>query len=507
MKKIIFCLSIIIAIIITIVLTFFIILNHKNISVNMQEDIWKWPEEIPVENAVEEGCFVIDNVNQKIYNKNVLNRFVKNTSKNSLNRIPDKIKIVVYNMSNEPAVYDLEYKIYENTYINEYKETVKKSGYILITDNSRINSMESRLSYEEQIEYHKIKTNDNIPASIYGINLIENQESRTATIVLSVYTQIMANNDETLPYKDIEIANYGLDWEIIDKKQYQSICSYNNPIVPTGFKKVETENASWKLDEDGNPIGWNKGLVIEDENKNQFVWVPVKNKDFGKFNTQINSLMDEEKQEEIEQIEKYQGFYIARYEAGVTEEMQKTMNNISKETNDIEGIPVSKKDVIPWNYISLKNAKKNAQKMINNEEVRSDLVTTRQWLYIMKWLDSTGYNIDNPKEYGNFVDSRFEFTGYYSIDYGKNYEYGENKTKQTYNMILSTGASERNITNNIYDIAGNLIEYTDGYVPDRGYYSVGGHFDTTSGYGIDSPKLIGVFPLEKLGFRVVLYMK
>ncbi len=34
--------------------------------------------------------------------------------------------------------------------------------------------------------------------------------------------------------------------------------SYNNPIVPEGFKKVESALASWKLDEDGKPLGWNK---------------------------------------------------------------------------------------------------------------------------------------------------------------------------------------------------------------------------------------------------------
>lgn len=31
--------------------------------------------------------------------------------------------------------------------------------------------------------------------------------------------------------------------------------------------------------------------------------------------------------------------------------------------------------------------------------------------------------------------------------------------KQEYNMILSCGATDRNMTNNIYDLAGNLREY------------------------------------------------
>ena len=50
------------------------------------------------------------------------------------------------------------------------------------------------------------------------------------------------------------------------------------------------------------------------------------------------------------------------------------------------------------------------------------------------------------------------------------------------------------------------MEYTDGWVRARGYYSVGGYFDTPGDYSIYSPRLIGVSPLERLGYRVVLYI-
>ena len=49
---------------------------------------------------------------------------------------------------------------------------------------------------------------------------------------------------------------------------------YNNPIIPEGFHKLETETASWNI-ENGVPKGWNNGLVIEDNRGNQFVWIPV----------------------------------------------------------------------------------------------------------------------------------------------------------------------------------------------------------------------------------------
>lgn len=62
--------------------------------------------------------------------------------------------------------------------------------------------------------------------------------------------------------------------DIISENQANNF-DYKNPIIPDGFNKVETENASWELDENGDIKDWNNGLVIEDENGNQFVWIPV----------------------------------------------------------------------------------------------------------------------------------------------------------------------------------------------------------------------------------------
>ncbi len=48
----------------------------------------------------------------------------------------------------------------------------------------------------------------------------------------------------------------------------------NNPIIPAGFKPVNEGEANWG-DGTTDPLGVNKGLVIEDEEKNQYVWIPV----------------------------------------------------------------------------------------------------------------------------------------------------------------------------------------------------------------------------------------
>ena len=48
----------------------------------------------------------------------------------------------------------------------------------------------------------------------------------------------------------------------------------NNPVIPEGFKPINEENANWG-DGTTEPLGINEGLVIEDDEGNQYVWIPV----------------------------------------------------------------------------------------------------------------------------------------------------------------------------------------------------------------------------------------
>lgn len=280
------------------------------------------------------------------------------------------------------------------------------------------------------------------------------------------------------------------------------IATFNNPIVPTGFKKVETETATWE-EENGIPKGWNEGLVIEDEIGNQFVWVPVENL-YAQYKTgDVIDYIDEEQS----QIFQYGGFYIARYEAGITEEYIEHLseNELRTTTNNKEGIPTSKKGQIVWNYINWDRANENATKMYeNNKYVRSDLMTVNQCDYIVTWIKNAGYNVDDSKEWGNYSNTNFVFTGFYSTD-GKTYKYAENKRKETYNMLLSTGATERNKSKNIYDFAGNIAEFTDVSEFSHNEYVRGGYYDNNSVVSADS-KIDISEGNNRQGFRVVLYI-
>ena len=140
-----------------------------------------------------------------------------------------------------------------------------------------------------------------------------------------------------------------------------SIPNYKNPPVPEGFSKVETESASWN-EKDGIIDGWNNGLVIEDSDGNQFVWVPCSVEennevvlysryyDYGKFNntipvredkiyhgskeSNIYYLEDDPINEDIKNnIVKYGGFYIGRYETGKRDEKTCIKQNVDLYNN------------------------------------------------------------------------------------------------------------------------------------------------------------------------------
>lgn len=190
--------TLVVFVIIIILLTVILVINKrkdKQISNNNDivdiSDIKGLPKEIPVEDAVKQDNFVI--TIDKVYNKDVLDRFIRNTAGDINNRIEDKIKIVVYNYDGYPTIYDLEYK---------------NGGYILITDASRNNIMP-----------RDIVVNDDIPGKFYGITITEDPGVSAVSISLSLYGMIDYTNPNDNRYENIEIARYEIDAEIINNEE------------------------------------------------------------------------------------------------------------------------------------------------------------------------------------------------------------------------------------------------------------------------------------------------
>ena len=251
------------------------------------------------------------------------------------------------------------------------------------------------------------------------------------------------------------------------------------------IKKVNEENIKeYTDDEVPIPRGFyyvggtkDSGVIIsdsaEDENKgttheaaiqmqgNQFVWVPVENEtdfkryagyDKGKLQEGFMNNADEPyedgydgEKEEYDSMKQsvlqHNGFYVARYEA-------------SKDEGD-QTKAASKQGKEVWNYIAwgdstseigTEGAVYQAQQMYTDKNtygVTSTLIYGVQWDAIMTWIDPE-YKTGNCDTSTSFVANSDE--------------------KGNYNYLVDnptfTGSDANYAVKNIYDLAGNVAEWT-----------------------------------------------
>ena len=184
-------------------------------------------------------------------------------------------------------------------------------------------------------------------------------------------------------------------------------------------------------------------------------------------------------------VNKYGGFYIARYEAG--SENQRTS---SSGTGDAV---LSQANKYPYNYIKQTESITKAATMNNGKiNVTAGLVNGAAWDRTLNWILETNNNMrladitENSTSWGNYGNSKFSFTGKYSTEYGANFIDTTASTEKPENRdyLLGTGVTEYTKKNNIYDLAGNCSEWTtESDSSDTRFYK-GGHF---YGNGFDCP--------------------
>ena len=269
-------------------------------------------------------------------------------------------------------------------------------------------------------------------------------------------------------------------------------------------------------------------------------------------------------------VKTYGGFYIARYEAGVPETAsfyanKDGANYVTWNKNVETGAPVSKKNNQSWNFISQENAVKVSANMYSGSQVvTSSLVDSYAWDTVVEWMtkneaykslgndstikgnyynnnqDGTRINLSNAlyawHRYGarkntNINDYWSYATKYHkgpiksgaiSIDAtsGKNYEFANNDYDTTnYNytarLELATGSAEETNINNIYDMAGNMWEWTTETGKPDGGNTVravlrGGSFHSNGSYYPVSYRDGNFRTVDcdvDFGFRVVLYIQ
>ena len=254
------------------------------------------------------------------------------------------------------------------------------------------------------------------------------------------------------------------------------------------------------------------GLVIKDSNDNEYVWVEVPTtiydnttynnngakkpsnsedytnieaclkfytKDYSDSNySDTNSKFTEQYQAMLKSVYTNGGFWIGRYEAGLEGDTPRTSyTEISASDR-----AVVKQNKIPYNYVKRDEAQELATRM-NYNGCTSSLIFGIQWNLVLKYIETKNPAqksnlLTNSTSIGNYYNSSFELNrGKFAqngalsnwFDYNYNSESTKNlvaesqKKEQSSNsnaILLTTGATEATNLQNIYDIAGNVYEWT-----------------------------------------------
>ena len=282
--------------------------------------------------------------------------------------------------------------------------------------------------------------------------------------------------------------------------------------MPEGFKIAED-----------SALTVEDGIVIEDKDGNQFVWIPAKTEaeggatinlstggtativykrtDFGKQKGSYSDYSETMPSDEEASVNAWGGYYIGRFEAGDKESTEAKTMRVSgaSQTNTI----TIKKDQVPYNYITQANAKTKAEGMDTVQgyiTATTKLVSSYAWDTAISYIQikNSDYGTNSPE--GNYYNSdSFTYTDITGASQTKN--------NNSYTLI-PTG--QTTAVSNIYDMGGNLYEYTtesysngDNHYVIRGGNFYGGYDRYPAGYRNVSDGTA----FSGYGFRVTLYCK
>ena len=269
---------------------------------------------------------------------------------------------------------------------------------------------------------------------------------------------------------------------------------------------------------------------------NQFVWIPVDEtyakKDWGYNNDSWDSLTPSG---EYKLVTKYGGFYVGRYEAGVGDvklpnvdfSAQNTASgwqnrDFSLNSNTLTSGKISEKaGEIPYYHSDFKTAQILSQNMYQTDSVQSGLVTGTMWDFIMKFIISSNNNNDDSIVKSNSSWGNYKNTGSivkYTAGQGRYAGVNSSNGAMTSAFVTSdasyhygirtTASSEGVKKNNLYDIAGNLWEWSEESASIGRYMLRGGSFyDAFTGYPACSRAYGAASDTRtRFGFRPALYI-
>ena len=261
--------------------------------------------------------------------------------------------------------------------------------------------------------------------------------------------------------------------------------------IPEGFKVAEDSASTVQ-----------GGVVIEDKDGNQFVWVPVATladykrtwyTGYDSFSEYSEALPEDEKTS----VERYKGFYIGRYEAG---DKESTVAKTLRSSNDVTKTVTIKANQAPYNYVTRTEAVSLAEGFATKQgyKAKTKLVSSYAWDTTIAFMQKVNSDYGSSSEEGNYIDTKFSYT---DITGAK-----QTKAKNS-NVLVPTGQTTP--VCNIYDMGGNVWElttesYSNTYIPCaiRGGYYSNSFADFPAGFRYSNSD----YAYDRIGFRLTLFM-
>ena len=212
------------------------------------------------------------------------------------------------------------------------------------------------------------------------------------------------------------------------------------------------------------------------------------------------------------------GFYVGRYEAGIGTNRTSIEAQVNGKYPVPTTAPVTKADAYPYTYVTRTQAQ-NLASNVNSGTKTSSLMFGVQWDLVLAFMHNKGNIADstltsNSTTIGNYKNNLWTIknaNAKYSTDYGRTFTACPNPFKKDADskILLTTGADSSFSVQNIYDIAGNVYEWTlektdRGSLPcaQRG----GDFYDTGSGSPAAKRNNFYTFSTDySIGFRVTLW--
>ena len=268
--------------------------------------------------------------------------------------------------------------------------------------------------------------------------------------------------------------------------------------VPEGFK-VADDSASTVQG----------GVVIEDKDGNQFVWVPVatladyKRRTWYTGNGSFSDYSEALPEDERASVDAYKGFYIGRYEAGDKESTGTTKATFRTSSSDTSNSVTIKADQVPYSCVTRTKAVSLAEGFATKQgyKAKTKLVSSYAWDTTIAFIEKTVNNYGSSSSQGNYSDT--------SVTYKDITDESKPEKTKAENSPLLVATGQTTPVCNIYDMGGNVLEWTtescsykfSPYAM-RGGDGSGKFAHDAAGYRINNPG----DAYGNVGFRLTLFM-